>query len=217
MAALIQLHLKELGAQVQWESDGLNGLEAARRRGPWDLLVLDLQLPGLGGLELCRQLRAEGMRVPLLMLTARAAELDRVLGLELGADDYLAKPFSVLEFQARVKALWRRAEFQRVTPTHQEPESLECGLLRMDRQQRQAWLRGQTLALTAREFDLLWCFARAPGRAYSRAQLLELVWGSGYDGYEHTVNTHINRLRNKVGEHCIRTLWGVGYRFEIPA
>ncbi|MFN7693569.1 MAG: response regulator transcription factor [Burkholderiales bacterium] len=217
IAALLQLHLSEMPAQVRCECDGLLGLRAAQQDGPWDLLVLDLRLPSLGGLDICRQLRQEGERLPILMLTARSAELDRVLGLELGADDYLTKPFSVLELQARARALWRRVDAARAdTARTTAPLELQAGALRLNREQRRAWQHDDELVLTQREFDLLWCFAHAPGRAFSRTELLQSVWGYGHDGYDHTVNTHINRLRNKLAGPYIHTVWGVGYRFEVP-
>ena len=216
MAALLSLHLAELPARVQAVSDGLRGLQIAQQDGAWDLIVLDLRLPGLGGLDVCRALRQAGDRVPILMLSARTAELDRVLGLELGADDYLTKPFSVLELVARVRALWRRFDNPASLASGQEQAALRRGPLRMDRLQRRAWLNGSELPLTGREFELLWCFAGEPGRAFSRGELLDRVWGTQHDGYEHTVNTHINRLRNKIGAGYIHTVWGRGYRFETP-
>jgi DNA-binding response OmpR family regulator len=216
MAELLRLHLGELPAQVHCVHDGLQGLHTARHEGPWDLIVLDLRLPGLGGLDLCRALREQGDQVPILMLTARGAELDRVLGLELGADDYLTKPFSVLELSARARALWRRSDAREQAPTARDgPSALQRGMLRLDRVQRRAWLADAEVALTGREFELLWCFASAPGRAFSRAELLDRVWGTRHDGYEHTVNTHINRLRRKIGDGFIHTVWGLGYRFEV--
>lgn len=217
MAQLLCLHLAELPADVQVQADGLAGLQAAQRQGPWDLIVLDLRLPGLGGLDVCRALRQAGDQVPILMLTARGAELDRVLGLELGADDYLTKPFSVLELAARVRALWRRADGRADPPRHDEPTTLHREPLRMNRLQRRVWLHGEEIALTGREFELLWCFALEPGRAFSRNELLDRVWDTRHDGYEHTVNTHINRLRNKIGAGFIHTVWGRGYRFEAEA
>ena len=216
MANLLSLHLTELPAEVQAQVDGLAGLQAAQQHGPWDLIVLDLRLPGLGGIDICRTLRQAGDRVPILMLTARGAELDRVLGLELGADDYMTKPFSVLELAARVRALWRRVDGRAGPQPDDEPAALSCGTLRMNRVQRRVWLREIEVSLTGLEFDLLWCFAREPGRAFSRGELLDRVWGTQHDGYEHTVNTHINRLRNKVGAGFIHTVWGRGYRFEQP-
>lgn len=216
MAQLLCLHLAELPAEVQARADGLAGLQAAQRQGPWDLIVLDLRLPGLDGLDVCRTLRQAGDRVPLLMLTARGSETDRVLGLELGADDYLTKPFSVLELAARVRALWRRLDDRADPPHIDQPSRLRRGPLQMDRLQRRVWLHGEEVTLTEREFELLWCFACEPGRAFSRDELLDQVWDTRHDGYEHTVNTHINRLRNKIGPGYIHTVWGRGYRFEAP-
>lgn len=225
IAELLSLHLSELPAQVTLASDGRQGLGLALTRGPWDAVVLDIGLPGLNGLDLCRELRAQAARVPVLMLTARATELDRVLGLELGADDYLTKPFSVVELVARVKALMRRAAMPAADAEAAgaaAPTVLATGPLRIDRPQRRAWLGPGELALTPREFDLLWYFACHPGRVFTRDELLDAVWGHGHDGYDHTVNTHINRLRNKLGTQLppggfIHTVWGVGYRFEAPA
>jgi DNA-binding response OmpR family regulator len=157
--------------------------------------------------------------VPILMLTAKTAEFDRVLGLELGADDYLTKPFSIMELQARVKAILRRADISSQSPADGENECLEVSGLRIDVGTRQVSIDGHALELTAREFDLLLHFARHPGRVYSRAQLLDQVWGYSHSGYEHTVNTHINRLRKKIESvpdslQYIETVWGVGYRFR---
>jgi len=220
IAALLHLHLCELADQVLCLGNGLDGLNSAIDAGPWDAIVLDLRLPGMGGLDICRALRERGNGVPILMLTARSSELDRVLGLELGADDYLTKPFSVLELQARIRALWRRMGQQTPpgpaeAPASAEPVDVRAGGLLIHRVQRRAWLDQAELVLTPREFDLLWHFARQPLRAFSRAELLDQVWGYGHDGYDHTVNTHINRLRNKLGDGYIQTVWGVGYRFEV--
>lgn len=220
IAALLALHVSQLPAQVRCEANGLEGLRIARQEGPWDAIILDLQLPAMSGLDVCKQLRQTGHDMPILMLTARTTELDRVLGLELGADDYLTKPFGVMELQARVRALWRRAAvLQRVQGDvqPQEPQELQAGALRIDRVRRKAWLRGQEMVLTPREFDLLWHFAKQPGRALSRSDLLAQVWGYSHDGYDHTVNSHINRLRNKLGEGYIHTVWGMGYRFEVTS
>ena len=219
IAELVAMHLAELPAQVTQVNDGREGLKRALAE-PWDAIVLDLRLPGLGGLDVCRELRAQGQRVPILMLTARGSELDRVLGLELGADDYLTKPFSVLELRARIKALLRRAAV--VAPAASEPARIDAGGLSIDREQRRVHLDGRELTLTAREFELLWYFARHPGRVFTRSELLADVWGYGHDGYDHTVNSHINRLRNKLGDEreqarFIHTVWGVGYRFEVAA
>lgn len=217
IAALLRLHLSDLPAQVDVVADGPSGLAAALGQ-PFDAIVLDLRLPGLSGLDICRELRARGQRVPLLMLTARASELDRVLGLELGADDYVTKPFSVLELKARVRALLRRAAPPAAPAVARS--RLDCAELSIDRARRLAWLGTLELVLTPREFDLLWHFMGHPGRVFTRAELLEQVWGYGHDGYDHTVNSHINRLRAKLGDdrsesRFIHTVWGVGYRFEL--
>jgi DNA-binding response OmpR family regulator len=187
-------------------------------RNRYDLVILDLMLPGMDGLEICRRLRARSNYVPILMLTAKSTELDRVVGLEIGADDYLTKPFSIRELQARVKALFRRldAMSQRADPGDNGVVRLER--LEIDSGKRSVTLDGRTVALTAKEFDLLLQFARHPGRVYTRTQLLDLVWGYSYDGYEHTVNSHINRLRAKMEDNpakprYILTVWGVGYKF----
>jgi DNA-binding response OmpR family regulator len=222
IAELVAMHLSELPAQVAQVHDGAAGLRLATEQ-PWDAIVLDLRLPSLGGLDICRELRAQGKRTPILMLTARGGELDRVLGLELGADDYLSKPFSVLELRARIKALLRRS--MAATPAGSapsEPVRFDGGGLAIDREQRRVRLDGELLTLTAREFDLLWHFAQHPGRVFTRSELLADVWGYGHDGYDHTVNSHINRLRSKLGDEreqarFIHTVWGVGYRFEIAA
>ena len=221
VAALLRMHLAELPADVRLATDGEQGLALALAE-EWDLVVLDLRLPRLGGLDVCREIRASGRRVPILILTARAGELDRVHGLELGADDYVSKPFSILELQARVKAMLRRAAFGqaiRLASTEGQALHLHFGALRLDQRRRVASLAGHDLDLTPREWELLSFFAAHPGQAFSRADLLDRVWGYGHDGYNHTVNSHINRLRAKLGDdrsvpHYIHTVWGMGYRFE---
>jgi DNA-binding response OmpR family regulator len=222
IAELVALHLSELPAQVTMAGDGVHGLRLALER-PWHAIVLDIRMPGMNGLDVCREVRARAAQAPILMLTARDSELDRVLGLELGADDYLTKPFSVLELQARVKALIRRTDLAARAdgvPTD-TPHCIDVGPLRVDQAQRSAWLHGSELVLTPREFDLLWYFMQHQGRVFTRSELLADVWGYGHDGYQHTVNSHINRLRHKLGDDgdangagFIRTVWGVGYRFD---
>jgi DNA-binding response OmpR family regulator len=222
IAELIALHLADLPAAVTLAHDGPSGLQLALGR-EWDAIVLDIRLPGLNGLDLCRELRMQHSPVPILMLTARGGELDRVLGLELGADDYLTKPFSVLELQARVKALLRRSAVtasRKAQGNAHKGSQVEAGALRIDREQRRVWLAAAEIVLTPREFDLLWHFVQHPGRVFTRSELLADVWGYGHDGYDHTVNSHINRLRSKLGEDradsgFIHTVWGVGYRFEV--
>jgi DNA-binding response OmpR family regulator len=219
IAELVQLHLRDEGYEVDYRNDGSEGLAAAKG-GTYDLLVLDLMLPGTDGLTICRELRTGERYLPILMLTAKSSELDRVLGLELGADDYLTKPFSIRELVARVKALLRRAEAMatRESPTAATGQILQCGELHIDPERRSVEVGGKAVELTAKEFDLLYYFAQHPGRVYSRIQLLDQVWGYGHEGYEHTVNSHINRLRGKIendpaNPRYILTVWGVGYKF----
>ncbi|MDH3209555.1 MAG: response regulator transcription factor [Burkholderiaceae bacterium] len=215
IADVMQLHLTEAGYSVQRESDGARAMRVIDAQ-QFDLVLLDLMLPGADGWDVCRHIRARRDHLPLMILSARSAEAHRVLGLELGADDYLPKPFSMLEMVARVRALLRRAEHSR-NPPSSLPE-LRFDGLRLDPLRREL-RRGETLVpLTLREFDLLYFLARHPGQAFSRAALLGHVWGSSFDGYEHTVNSHINRLRTKIetnpqDPHLIETVWGIGYRF----
>ena len=178
-------------------------------------------LPGMDGLMLCNQLRNRPDYLPILMLTAKSTELDRVLGLEVGADDYVTKPFSIRELMARVKALFRRVDAM-CKVSAEKNEQLDINGLKIDSDKRRVCLDGKEINLTSREFDLLLYFARNPGRVYSRSQLLDAVWGYGHEGYEHTVNSHINRLRAKIEDqpadpHFILTVWGVGYKFAEHA
>jgi DNA-binding response OmpR family regulator len=223
IAALVQLHLRDLSYEVDVAEDGAHGLARALSGG-YDLVVLDVMLPSMDGLEVCRQLRSQPGYPWILMLTSRSSELDRVLGLEVGADDYLVKPFSIRELLARVKALFRRAEglgaLSPLCPT--EARVIHADGLVIDQEKHLVTLQNQPVSLTAKEFDLLLLFACHPGRVYDRAQLLDLVWGVGYEGYEHTVNSHINRLRAKIESdpahpaHLL-TVWGVGYKFAETA
>ena len=221
---LIAMNLRSAGYEVTAVGDG--GLALARQiEHPADLLILDLMLPGLDGLEVCKALRARQHSAPILMLTAKSTELDRVLGLELGADDYLTKPFSLAELMARVKALLRRAELLRSAQTGAGAggSTIRNGELEIHPGKRTVRLRGERLDCTAREFDLLLHFASHPGHVFSRAQLLNAVWGYTHDGYEHTVTTHINRLRAKLEADPMRpqlilTVRGAGYKFrETPS
>lgn len=213
---LLKIHLTDMNFEVEIAHDGLTGLAKARRN-EYSLITLDIMLPGLDGLEICRQLRARDRYVPILMLTARSSETDRVVGLEIGADDYLSKPFSIPEFLARVKAIIRRVkELQR--PAGDRMKLFLIGDLQIDPQKRQVLRNGNPIDLTAKEFDLLLHFARHPGIVFTRKQLLDSVWGYAYEGYEHTVNSHINRLRTKLERHHARpeyiiTVRGVGYKF----
>ena len=215
---LVTLQLAELGFEHRLVGDGVTGLAEAEG-GRWDLLILDLMLPRLDGLQICKRLRSRGEGyLPILMLTAKSSELDRVLGLELGADDYLTKPFSMLELAARVKAILRRQEHFEAATAAPASTLIEAGELRIDLDRHEVQVSGRSVDLTAKEFELLVHFARAPGRVFTRAQLLDQVWGYTHSGYEHTVNSHINRLRSKIERDPaqpahIQTVWGVGYRF----
>ena len=219
IAELVRMHIQDLGMHPVLADRGDTGL-ARFREGGIDLVILDLMLPGLDGLAVCREIRAGTDYVPVLMLTAKSTELDRVLGLEMGADDYLTKPFSVAELAARVKALFRRVDaLARQSSAPEQTRELTRGALRIDPARRRVVIHGQSVELTAREFDLLWHFAANPGRVFSRSQLLDAVWGYNHDGYEHTVNTHINRLRGKIERdpahpEFVETVWGVGYRLR---
>ncbi len=219
LADLLGLHLRDAGYAVEAVGDGALALQRALA-DPFDLVVLDLMLPGMNGMEVCRQLRAAGRTVPILMLTARGAETDRVLGLETGADDYVPKPFSVREVLARVAALLRRVDYDR--PPADPDEALAFGALTVYPQRSRVELDGEAVEVTKKELDLLVHLARHPGRAFSRQELLDEVWGYQFSGYAHTVNTHINRLRAKVepdpsAPRFVQTVWGVGYRFADPA
>jgi DNA-binding response OmpR family regulator len=220
IADLVELHLRDLCDEVVVARDGYEGIQLATSQD-WSLMILDLRLPGPDGLEICRTVRRDRSYQPILMLTSKSSELDRVLGLETGADDYLTKPFSVLELVARVRAIFRRIENMQKN-TDQEMTSLsvvQAGALSIDSARREVTLGQQPIELTAREFDLLDFFVRHPGRVFRRTDLLDSVWGYGHEGYEHTVNSHINRLRAKIEANpskpeLIFTVWGVGYKFS---
>lgn len=216
IADVIAVNLEDLDLKSEMVPDGRTGLERARS-GDFALIILDVMLPRLDGISLLRELRKSDPSTPVLMLTARDGELDRVLGLELGADDYMAKPFSVRELSARVKALLRRSSLGSPEEKAGSPK-ISIGDILLDREKHVVLLGGRELDLTVKEFDLLSLFMKNPGRAYSRPDLLSLVWGYEFEGYEHTVNTHINRLRGKIENDpasplYLKTVWGVGYRF----
>ena len=221
IAQLVALHLRDLGCAVEVVHNGHVGLRQALTMS-YDLIILDLMLPGVDGLDICQQLRTRPNYAPILMLTAKTTERDRVVGLEMGADDYLTKPFSIQELLARVKALFRRMEALQSQAASGGEETIWAGDLTIEVPKRQVTLRGQAVSLTGKEFDLLLQFAQHPGRVYTRVQLLDLVWGYGHEGYEHTVNSHINRLRAKIERDPRRpcyvlTVWGIGYKFTDRA
>jgi DNA-binding response OmpR family regulator len=213
---LLEIHLKDMGCKVTKTLDGEAGLKEALSEN-YDFIVLDLMLPKLDGLEICKEVRRKDIYTPILMLTSKSEEIDKVIGLEVGADDYLTKPFGIREFIARVKAIFRRIEaIQKETDNEND---IITGPLTIEVTKRKVILNGERIDLTPKEFDLLHLLASHPGRTYTREQLLSLLWGYQYNGYEHTVNSHINRLRTKIESDLsnpkyILTSWGVGYRFN---
>lgn len=215
IARYLQLELTHEGYAVEIAYDGREALEKHEREKP-DLMVLDLMLPGLSGIEVCRRIRQKD-GLPIIMLTAKDDVSDKVMGLDMGADDYMTKPFNILEVKARVKALLRRAGTARRQAERQDQISL--GGLTLDSASRATWKDGVPVELTAREFDLLELLMRHPNRVYSREQLLNLVWGYEYTGEYRTVDVHIRRIREKVeadpaNPTLLCTKWGVGYYFH---
>lgn len=216
IADLLQIHLKDLNCEVTTIQDGEEGLKSATSN-PFDLIVLDLMLPKVNGLEICKEVRKKDIYTPILMLTSKSEEMDKVLGLEVGADDYLTKPFSIREFIARAKAILRRVEA--IQKEIGSDSDISVSDLSIEASKRKVTLRGERIELTPKEFDLLHLLASHPGKTYTREQLLNILWGYQYNGYEHTVNSHINRLRSKIepdisNPKFILTSWGVGYRFN---
>ncbi|WP_338490363.1 response regulator transcription factor [Erwinia aphidicola] len=220
IADLLALHLRDEGYEITHAADGDRGA-ALLEKGGWDALILDLMLPGVDGLEICRRARSMTRYTPIVIISARSSEVHRVLGLELGADDYLAKPFSMLELVARIKALFRRQEAMSRN-LKMDAGTLSFSGLVIDPISREVMLDRHPVELTPREFDLLYFFAKSPGKVFSRLNLLNQVWGYEHEGYEHTVNTHINRLRIKIEANPaepqrILTVWGKGYKFVAEA
>ena len=218
LAELVRLHLRDVDCEADIADDGVTGFDMFKR-GDYELVVLDIMVPRKDGLSVCRDIRRLPGYVPILMLTAKSTEVDRVRGLETGADDYLTKPFSVRELVARVRALLRRVDaLSPESNDDRENEVIERGSMRISVPKRQVSIDGRNISLTAKEFDLLAHFARNPGQVFNRVQLLDQVWGYHHEGYEHTVNSHINRLRAKIESdpakpEYILTVWGVGYKF----
>jgi two-component system, OmpR family, alkaline phosphatase synthesis response regulator PhoP len=213
---LLEIHLKDMEFNVVKEYHGEKGLNQVWFNN-FDLIVLDIMLPGLDGIEICKQIRKKENYTPILMLTSKSEEFDKVLGLEVGADDYLTKPFSIREFIARVKAIFRRVE--NIRDEFEEEKDIKAGALKIEPSKKRVLLKEKRIDLTPKEFELLYLLASHPGRTYTREQLLSLIWGDHYNGYEHTVNSHINRLRSKIEEDLpnpkyILTTWGMGYRFN---
>ena len=214
---LLQIHLRDLQCQVETAFDGETGLQRALSQS-FDLIILDLMLPKRQGLSVCQEIRRNNNLTPILMLTAKSEEIDKVLGLEMGADDYLTKPFSIREFIARVKVIFRRAK-QLQIPKTSNKTYLTFNDLSIDIEKRKVSIGDKRIDLSAKEYNLLKLLASRPGKTYSRQQLLDLIWGDNFDGSEHTVNTLVNRIRNKIEADVnypkyILTTWGIGYRFN---
>jgi DNA-binding response OmpR family regulator len=216
---LLEIHLKDLGCTTFSSHSGDLGLRMAIEHEP-DLVILDVMLPEMDGIEVCQKIRANNVQSPIMMLTSKSEEIDKVLGLEVGADDYLTKPFSVREFIARVKAIFRR---QKMTKNHQEQseeqQALKFDGLTVNVDTRKVVCNGARVELSPKEFELLVLLSSNPGKSYDRTKLLNLIWGYDFKGYEHTVNSHINRLRSKIEPDMahpkyILTTWGVGYKFN---
>jgi len=218
LVELLTMHLTDEGFQIDAAVDGEAGLKAFQA-GKYGLVILDWMLPTMSGIDVLREIRVSDTRTPVLMLTARSEESDKVLGLELGCDDYLTKPFSIRELTARIKVLHRRIErAEELARISAGDRILDMGHLKIDHGKRRVQISGESIQLTVKEYDLLYTLASRPGRTYSRRQLLDIVWDQDSDVYEHTVNSHMNRLRNKVEANpnrprMILTVWGIGYRF----
>ena len=217
IARLLELHLQDLDLELESATDGETGLNMALHN-EYELIILDVMLPKLDGLEVCRRIRETKKSLPILMLTAKSEELDKVLGLELGADDYMTKPFSIRELLARIKSIRRRMSSIK-NEALSRPTLVTFDNLQIDTEKRKVVLNGLVIELTAKEFDLLSLFASNPGKAFTREALLNKVWGYNFSGYEHTVNSHINRLRAKIeadpsNPKFIKTVWGIGYKFR---
>jgi len=212
---LLKIHLTDFIYDISTATDGEVGLQKALEKD-YDLILLDLTLPTIDGIEVCKKLRAQ-KNTPVIMLTAKSEEIDRVLGLEIGADDYITKPFSIRELLARVKAVIRRTSSK---PTvEKNNSSLSFDGLSIDIDKRKVILNDEKVELSPKEFELLVLMASNPGRNYTRTELLNIIWGYNFEGYEHTVNSHINRLRTKIEKdmtnpNYILTSWGVGYKFN---
>ena len=215
---LVSIHLKDLECDIDSANDGQTGFDKAMASN-YDLIILDVMLPKMDGIAVSQKLRALENYTSILMLTAKNEEIDKVLGLESGADDYLTKPFGIREFIARVKAIFRRQEQNLKTSATKNKDILIFESLKIDIPKRKVELNGNRIDLTPKEFDLLALMANHPGKSYNRDELLKLIWGYEFSGYEHTVNSHINRLRGKLEGNpdkpkYIITSWGIGYRFN---
>lgn len=214
---LLEIHLKDIDCEVIKTYNGKDGLHAALTEKP-DLIILDISMPEMDGIEVCKEVR-KTQSTPIIMLTAKVEEIDRVLGLEIGADDYITKPFSIREFIARVKAVFRRTKLDKESIENTANTELRFTDLIINIDKRKVLQNDIKIDLSPKEFELLVLMASNPGKSYSRSNLLNLIWGYDFEGYEHTVNSHINRLRAKIEPEManptyILTTWGVGYKFN---
>ena len=218
IADLISIHLADLDLETDKSSDGKDGLLMALNN-KYKFIILDIRLPGLDGFEVCKKIRMEKINTPILMVTSKSEEIDKILGLEIGADDYITKPFSIRELIARVKAIMRRSEMLLQTKNDGESREIKYDNFFINIGKRIVEVHGKKHELSPKEFDLLVLLASNPGKTYTRMQLLNMVWGYDFEGFEHTVNSHINRLRSKIevdmnDPEFILTTWGVGYKFK---
>lgn len=217
---LLEIHMKDLNAHVESVYDGATAIDKALETD-YSLILLDLSIPKINGIEVCKEIR-KTKNTPIIMVTARTEEIDKVLGLEIGADDYITKPFSIRELKARAKAVMRRSEVSKSEGVGTQSKLMDFGDLTINIELRKVTLFDKKVDLSPKEFDLLVLLASHPGRSYSRSELLDVIWGYNFSGYEHTVNSHINRLRAKIEPDMssptyILTTWGIGYRFNEEA
>ncbi len=215
---LLKIHLQDIHCNLETAEDGIEGLKKVLEN-EYDLIILDIMLPSLDGFEICKRARANDIKTPILMLTAKTEEIDKILGLEIGADDYVVKPFSIRELMARIKALLRRASITSSPDSDRGSQTIVRGDLQIDIEKRKVTIGDRRIELSPKEFDLLTLMAANPGVSYNRNRLLNLVWGYEFEGFAHTVNSHINRLRAKIESNMseptyILTTWGIGYRFN---
>jgi two-component system OmpR family response regulator len=216
VCSMLEMFFSKEKIYGEFVHDGIKGYERYKSDS-WDLLLIDWMLPGMDGVTLCRRIREDRAQIPIIMLTAKDSESDQVLGLEMGADDYVTKPFSPLALMARIKAVTRRYQFE-TNKKNPSTDSLSTEFIRISKDTREVLLKGEALSnLTPKEFDLLYYFVQHPRQVFSREQLLERVWGYDFYGDERTVDVHIKRLRNKLGspnQPFLHTVWGVGYKFD---
>jgi DNA-binding response OmpR family regulator len=214
---LVSEHFSRVGYSVKTAKDGLEGVQAALSDHP-DVIILDLMLPKMDGLTVCRELREKAPYIPILMVTAKDDVVDKVIGLEMGADDYITKPFSLREIEARIKSVLRRVRTGGSKDGANEEAPITRGRLRIDPSKREVMVGERQVELTPKEFDLLRLFATNPGRVFPRKYLLEKIWDYSYEGYDRTIDSHINRLRAKIEDNpenpqMVLTVWGIGYKF----